>query len=192
MSFSIHIENRHRPATVVAFSGIAPRNHVYEWTTSFADFPANLIGVRDELSIWYQHDTGDLVEQLRKALANLGTRWLACVGGSAGGFAALLFGRLLKADRILAFCPQSACGERKRALGDLRWRQYCERTPAADISGEYPNADVHYAANDDLDAQHASRIVSNRRYTWSGGGHDLPHTLKKTGKLRDILEDIVS
>lgn len=184
----IAISHRGYDTTVVAFSGMAPQNHIYEWTTAFEDFPANFIGVQDEHQCWYQRTGLSVVRSLlRQKMAGM----TVFVGGSAGGFAALWFGKMMKADRIIVFCPQSACGKAKRELGDHRWPGKCEQTPARDIAGTYPQAMVHYAENDDLDAMHAARLGAERR-KWAHGGHDLPHRLKESGALRGLLMDAMA
>lgn len=183
---NIQIDNRHSDTTVVIFSGMAPKNHVYEWTASFADFPANVVGVRDPFDRWYQVGCDTLAARLNGIVDQLGRRWVVCVGASAGGFAALLYGRALCADRVLAFCPQSACGEAKRALGDMRWPECCQETPSHDLTGAYPGALVHYAIDNDLDAMHADRIDC-ARMVWPYGGHDLPYVLKRNGVLHSAL-----
>lgn len=182
------IDNRGYPATVVAFSGLAPRNHIFEWATALSGFPANFIGVRDPGDCWYRRGVAFTAASLWVALAAVGARWTAFVGGSAGGFAALMFGRILGADRIIALCPQSACGRVKRALGDDRWPLFCRNTPAGDIAGAYPKAIIHYAANDPLDAMHAARLGADMR-EWPSGGHDLPRALKDDGRLPEVLAE---
>ncbi len=186
----ISVTARGSETTAVVFSGLAPLNHIYEWSASFRNFPINLIGVRDPHECWYQRTLWPLCRRLRTAIAALGTRRLVCVGGSAGGFAALLFGRALGADRILAFCPQSACGAAKRSLGDGRWRDHCDATPSADIAGRYPGAVVHYA-DDPLDAMHAGRLEA-KRLRWPYGGHDLPRKLKEDGLLQGVLSEAMA
>jgi hypothetical protein len=180
--------DRHADATVLVFSGLAAINHVYEWTASFAELAVNLIGVRDLSDTWYQTDA-DLLDELRCEVDAFGDAWLACIGGSAGGFAALKFGRALGADRILAFCPQSACGPVKRALGDGRWRIPCEATPADDICGWHNRAIVHYAADEPLDEMHARRLCGAELRVWPRGGHALPHRMKEDGVLMDALQE---
>jgi len=179
---AITIDNRGHDTTVIAFSGMAPLNHLYEWTTAFADIPANFIGVRDPWECWYRRSSFRIMREIwRRA-----SRPWVFIGGSAGGFAALWLGREMRADRIVAFCPQSACGAAKRDLGDHRWSKLCLETPSLDIAWAYPQAIVHYAMDEPLDVMHANRIEAEKR-EWSAGGHDLPYQLKAHGILHDIL-----
>lgn len=188
----ILIDARGHALTVVAFSGMASKNRIYEWTRSFAGIEANFIGVQDDERRWYQVGTTEIIEDVRGAVARLCGARLMTIGASAGGFAALLFGRPLGADRILALSPQSACGEAKRALGDRRWRGMCGETPSCDLGGSYPEAIVHVASDDPLDMMHARRLSPGRLIVHPSGGHNLPTALKESGELRWILDDAVA
>lgn len=187
----IAVDRRPHPAVVVAFSGLAARNRLYEWTGSFKDVPASFVGVRDPNDDWYQTAFHAIGERLARTLDAMNPAKVVCVGGSAGGFAALLYGAALGADRIVAFCPQSACGEAKRRLGDARWPKFCEPAPSRDIAGAYPRAVVHYATDDPLDTMHAGRIDAET-VAWSHGGHEVPQMLKAAGKLEGVFLEAVS
>ena len=184
----IQVLARQSNKTVIVFSGMSAHNYIYEWTNTFVEFPVNLIGVRDPNNKWYQEGFTYTLAELHEAIAQVKTRFLLCLGGSAGGFAALAFGRLLSADHIIAFCPQSACGQAKRDLGDFRWPEICRATPSFDLKGEYPQAEIHYSSKDTLDTIHAQRLRAQVHHEWPEGGHDLPHFLKSYGHLRPILE----
>jgi len=188
----IQIDARGHDLTVVAFSGMASKNRIYEWTRSFDGVNANFIGVRDDSRRWYQLETSDIAEVVRRAVVRAGGARVMTIGASAGGFAALLFGRILRADRILVWSPQSACGAIKRALGDNRWPDLCNRTPACDLEGVYPEAVVHVAADDPMDMMHARRLTPGRLIIHSSGGHNLPTMLKESGELRWILDEAVA
>ncbi len=178
----IAVDHRGYETTVVAFSGMAPLNHMFEWTKTFEGFPANFVGVRDLDNCWYQYNAFRVLRELFRRVR----RPMIFIGGSAGGFAALWFGKRIGADRIIAFCPQSACGEAKRELGDHRWPGLCYSTPSRDIAGSYPQAVVHYAADEPEDVIHAMRLDA-RHCVWPSGGHDLPYRLKESGDLRGLL-----
>ncbi len=184
----IQVRPNNSDKTVIVFSGMSAYNYIYEWTNSFNNLPVNLIGVRDSENKWYQTNFNDTLYGLEEALFDLKTKFILCLGGSAGGFAALAFGKALTADKIVAFCPQSVCGKAKRNLGDMRWPEICHSTPSFDISGTYPKAEIHYSTRDSLDTMHAKRFVPGEFHPWPEVGHDLPHFLKVYGHLRPILE----
>lgn len=188
----IEFDYRGEAVTVVAFSGMMRSNRVYEWTRSFAGLPANFIGVQDPHQCWYQVGRAEIAKALRVAVRKAGGSRLVLIGGSGGGFAALLFGRTLGAGRILALSPQSACGAAKRALGDDRWPEMCQATPACDVAGAYPEAIVHVAADDPLDMMHAKRLKPGRLVIHPRGGHRLPTALKTSGELYGILQEAIA
>lgn len=188
----MQVNDRGYPRTAVVFSGMMSSIYLYEWANSFADLPVNFIGIKDPENRWYQSEAPELLGEIRCAISDVGTEFLLCLGGSGGAFAALLFGNALAADRIVAICPQSACGQAKRDLGDHRWAEICLDTPSLDIAGEYPAAEVHYAANDELDAMHAKRLSAGVVREWPEGRHDLCQHLKATGDLRMILEAAIA
>lgn len=188
----IEFDLRGEAITVVAFSGMMRANRIYEWTRSFVDLPVNFIGVQDPHRAWYQFGTAEIAKGVRAAVKRAGGTRLVFIGGSGGGFAAFLFGRMLGADRILALSPQSACGATKRALGDDRWPNMCLATPACDVAGAYPEAVVHVAADDPLDMLHACRLTPGRLVVHERGGHRLPTALKESGELRDILKEAIA
>lgn len=184
----ITVINKGAPITVVAFSGCAPRNSVFEWVQTFSLMACNFVGVRDDANDWYQTHR----EYIGERIANMApTTKRLFIGASAGGFAALMFGHLLEADGVLAISPQSACGKAKRDLGDYRWPKWCEETPSCDIAGPYPNAVFHYAANDEFDVIHAKRLDCEH-VVHPSGGHALPDVLKKAGQIGDIIAEAVA
>lgn len=112
--------------------------------------PLNRILLRDTANLWYQHGVSDLgrdadevagalrgwIERLRPSSVNT-------VGQSMGGYAAILFGALLGADRVLAFGPLSYLrADWARRDGDTRW------LPALDKLQRFPPARLY----DDLPA----------------------------------------
>lgn len=186
----IEIINRHAPLTVVAFSGIAPRNHVFEWLTALSSLPVNVVGVKDPHEAWWQIDGDRVTMRLSEALRALGPRRWVALGASAGGFGAILFGRGLGASRIVTFVPQTACGAAKRALGDLRWHEHCDGTPSMDIGAFGDGVEVH-VGDDPLDLMHAQRLKGAEVHRYPGIGHDLPHVLKQERVLERLLENAV-
>lgn len=182
----IMVDHRGEAVTLVAFSGLAARNHMFEWVSTGERLRANFIAVRDEFERWYQCGPQLLATRL---IAAIGSTRALFLGGSAGGFAAILFSRLAPASRVLAFSPQSACGQAKRDLGDLRWPQFCAETPSCDIEGDYPSLRLVYAADDPLDVLHGGRLGASRRDIHASGGHDLGRRLKERGELLPIIEE---
>ena len=110
----------------------------------------NRILVRDTANFWYQHgvsglgrDADEVAAALRDWIARLRPRSVSTLGQSMGGYAAILFGALLGADRVLAFGPLSYLrSDWARRDGDTRW------LPAFDKLQRFPPARLY----DDLPA----------------------------------------
>ena len=131
------------------------------------------------------------------------------LGSSAGGFAAMLFGKMLRASATLAFAPQTTLVPKQR-VHDTRWKDDCaalynrlkdrnDREQLLDMScylrdATYPV--VIYASNV-LDIDAANRVV-NRVPAVSlipvtgTSSHLTALVLKKNKLLQDVLEKHLS
>jgi pimeloyl-ACP methyl ester carboxylesterase len=147
------------------------------------------------------------VEFLRTEMARAGARRVVMLGYSLGGFAALLYGALLKADAVHAFSPQTflSFGKRLR-VRDHRWRRYVWKLyfgntrPFHDLRpilprGERTTFHIYYAQNSRLDAVHAAHVRESPRVTchaYAEGSHRLVTQLRDTGELLAIMERAVA
>lgn len=118
LAASYPIERRLRAPedpTILAFAGqaLVPGMPRHEFWSMLDPRPANVFLVKDFLQCAYQQGLLGLsadvpsTAALLRGLLPAGQRRLATMGSSAGGFAAILFGVLLGADRILTFGPQT-------------------------------------------------------------------------------------
>lgn len=184
-TYSFTFEDRKAKTTLIAFSGLAKKNNLFEWLKSSLGWEVNFVGIRDNTNSWYQNDKEELFIHLQGII--FGLENYLFLGGSAGGFAALYYGRQLDA-KTLAFCPQSACGEAKNQLGDDRWNLDFPNVPSFDLGlCSFPNATIHYSEDDPLDALHAERLDAKEKISWKYTDHDLPRYLKKKNLLPIIL-----
>jgi len=189
---------------VVAVGGIAGGMDMppYEFFGLLSDWPVSKVFLRDLDQVWYQRGVAGLgslpamAERLH-ALRSPGRNLI--VGNSAGGFAALLLGALTGFP-VLAFSPQTYLGRWRRLVSwDTRWRAQVRNvraTPGAILDlvpylrGLPLRAEVHYAAGDRLDRNHALRLsglAGVRLVAHPGGDHSLIKALRDTGELRDLL-----
>lgn len=142
-------------------------HNVFEWYKSRIDQADKHIFVRDVFKQWYvkginievpDHDS--LLRFLRQATE--GYRRVVTVGSSAGGYAAILFGCLLQAERIFAFCPQisiaplveSASSAKNPVLQELRGSsllKYADLSMSIDMDS--PAVVYFYSALSQIDVQ---------------------------------------
>lgn len=218
------LEDMEAPSQVlaVAFGGIAmsvggiPPFEFFRVLNETA--PAKKLLLRDRSQSWYHRGVDGFAEDIAGVEAALGRivereqpQKLVTVGASAGGYAALLFGRLLGADEVHAFGPQTFIGPglRLRHL-DYRWGKLWaslmlsgryqprygdlyrvfERTPSRSS-----RIVVHYCDSDRFDDAHARRLgrhpdVELRRY--DEGGHFIVKHLRDSGQLQPLLRSLLS
>ena len=130
------------------------------------------------------------------------------LGNSAGGYAAIIFGLLLKIDKVITFLPQTFFGPFKNTINrDFRWakRQLkIYRKPKnpkhfldlkkllRKICFDGVSVEIYYGVNSVLDSKHYKNI-RNFPFTfhlYPFGGHNLIKELKKHGILKQILNNL--
>jgi len=169
--------------------------------------------LRDVAASWY-HATPGIDGGVAGLAAFLAERTSAyervvCLGYSMGGYAALLFGRLLAADAILAFAPQTvlAC-EVLDGWGDGRWARMLAPLQARgdpdcmDLARLFSMRDLALpdqavtlfttSLGEDLDALHAARLSSHAVIVPISDAPVLHSAimvaLRESGLLREIID----
>jgi hypothetical protein len=153
----------------------------FEFLAASSRLHVRRLFLRDVQNVWYQHGIAGLGNSVDVAAASLraiagehGTKRLTAIGYSAGAYAALQFGTLLGADRVLALEPQT-CIRREwlDEIGDDRWDAALGRLDA--LGGPDPRCadlreaitrdrhgdtryEVHYNGLFPADERHALRL----------------------------------
>lgn len=134
------------------------------------------------------------------------------LGCSAGGFAAILYGQLLKFDKILAFSPQTVLNHKKEDLiGDVfnapktcQWLR--TRNPddklfhkSLDLANYKPfhgSIEIHYSVhgNKGIDKKHALYLQDDNCETFEhpGNDHMIALTLRNKGELKEIIDNAIN
>lgn len=207
---------------LIAFGGLKKgigRIAPFEFFNLTKNVAVKKIYVRDLKQSWYHatlpgiadspHGTVDgVASHLRKLIKQQRPRKVVCVGNSAGGYAALLFGCLIGAHVVHAFAPQTFIDKagRKRN-GDRRWEgaqirnvhnSKTRREGYFDLKKFLPlrktgtKYHIHYQKGSRIDSVHAERMhrvpsVVLHSYKVGGDDHYLVVHLKKDGRLKKIL-----
>lgn len=125
-----YLEDVHIPGEtlVISFSGQAEANVVptfeffeaLHWLETDYRVKLNKFFIRDVNNNWYHRGiegVGATVDEvaafLRGRIEALKPRKIVTIGNSMGGYAAILFGALLGADQIIAFCPRAFLDTRR-------------------------------------------------------------------------------
>jgi hypothetical protein len=185
----------------------------FEFVALTRSIPVKKMFVRDPRQSWYHrgmpsHGTTleSVGEVLQRILSEHDVQRLVCVGSSAGGYAALLFGALLRADEVLAFGPQTTLDrEQLAAIGDHRWDYLLQplydkgalEQRWVDLGRALPEVlqpptrvKVFYDETVPGDRGHAELLAGIdgvRMYKFGRGGHSLTRALRDCGALERLL-----
>jgi hypothetical protein len=162
--------------------------------------------VRDTTRSWYQLGLPGVTGDVASTAAYLRQRRAAYdrtlfLGCSAGGMAAMLYGELAGADRVLAFAPQTVLSERKPDdLHDHRWEPALTRLRASvadgrflDLPGLGPLAsavDIYYPVESTADRAHAEAVAGPRvrRFPQPGASHVIALEMRDDGRLKSVVD----
>lgn len=205
---------------LIAFGGMRGRIGMppFEFLKLTGEIPVKRVFVRDLRQAWYHaglppNGRGllSVAEELRGVMAGENVTRLVVTGNSAGGYAALIFGRLLGADVVLSFAPQTILdlGE-LHAMDDHRWDERLGEVTAAgtldpawiDLRSALPKlaapattSKVFFdttLAQDRLHAERLEGVEGLRLYRFGRGSHHLVRSLRDCGALARLLREAVS
>ncbi len=148
-------------------------------------------------------------DHLKSKFKELGTKRVVVLGNSAGANAAVLFGILLNADKVVAFSPKTFITPLKRILfwDHQWWKNHIRVYFTKGVNSEYwdlkkllSKSDVktkfqlHYSLHNRIDSMHCERMsgfpnVNVKGYEYKD--HDLVRHLKETGELHNIIANIL-
>jgi len=195
---------------LMAFGGIAGRMAAFppfEFFKLTRHLPVNKAYFRDLDQRWYHGglrgvtgSIGETSEYLRGMMSGCRARRTVLFGSSMGGYAALLFGSLIRADAVHAFSPHTWLRDRRSIRNRDKLKALHE-----EFSGEYfdlsdvPRAPagsgedhVYYDAKDRKDRRQVAHLETGRRlhlhlHPYRGGGHNLVKYLKAAGELEKLV-----
>jgi hypothetical protein len=200
---------------LLAFGGMNQRIGIppFEFFSLAGDIPVKRMFVRDLSQAWYHRgipgagtDLMSVADLLGELIGDANVRRLVVAGGSAGGYAALVFGTLLDADTVLSFSPQTILDlDTLASMGDRRWDDYLNPLVARDeldtrwldLAQALPPArrgETRYEVfvDDSLttDRGHVERLAGLSGlhvYRFGRGSHTLVRSLRDSGALSVIL-----
>lgn len=152
----------------------------------------------------------ETIEFYRSIINKKKYRKIVALGCSAGGFAAILYGQILKFDKVIAFSPQTVLDKAKEELiGDVynapktcKWLRTQSSDTEYQLSLNLNNfrpfkcpVDIHYCkhANKGCDKKHALFIESNncKLFEHEGNDHLVALKLRDEGKLKNIIDKTI-
>lgn len=199
---------------LIIFSGKQPLGQppVFNLHKGTRDWVVNKMYVRDRANTWYHGmhpGIGDgvdaLAAYLQRRIDECGVRRTVMVGGSMGGYAAILFGCLTTTDHVVAFGPQTFIDRWNRLrIWDHRSiyeKKQLDRLPSAEpayfdlrsvlaITPNRPTIDIHVGRGNRIDRHHARALQAFREVQCiyhPTNRHDISRILKRTGDLYPII-----
>lgn len=207
------VYNNGSKTTLVAFGGLGHQigQPVFEFRKILKPLEANLVFFKDSSRSWYHKpipEFGDDIHgkatRINEILDSLPQGPRRFIGSSAGGFAALIFSRLVSnvADCLL-FGPQTFLDQRScNIMNDKRWPRLVKMIPISDFMNVSSIAKLNQArtriivgsscSEDMRHALYAASKLPIELHVLSRAGHNPARELKSAGVLRDVLEEFVS
>lgn len=213
-------------AVIIAFGSMRLKEPVppFEWAGILRDMPTNKILVRDLNKIWYLRGLPGLSanpcetrDYFRLLLDEHQIRRVIVVGGSMGGYAALLHGALLEADEVHAFGAQTFLPARK---GLIFWKSvYARNWPilrrqtglllARDLDRSFYDLRAHlrraatagtvfhlyYCQDHPMDIRHARHVAGIpgvHLHPRVSGGHHVSLVMRDSGEMDVVLKNALN
>jgi hypothetical protein len=206
--------HEHLPGTktlLIAFSGLddfRKDNGKFDYFSFTRQNDFDVVLVRDINCTWYQmplpgrpDSRSLLIEYLTHVAQNYDR--VITMGGSMGGFAAIMFGRLLDADLALPFAPQTCIySEPGKIVGDERFKPRFERIEAMGMPLLYADLrDISYSSrlktiayvpeDDSYDIAHIGRLEGQPDVNVvliPRVGHGLVNPIFRSGGLHEMIK----
>lgn len=160
----------------------------------------NIVMIRDPMNDDYAQGIGPQLPDLEALLdwhESYGRRLrhvrdIYCLGNSSGGYAAIMFGYLLKAKAVWAFAPRSARPVERNAQA---WSNLVELLKEGNGVTEYK---ILYSANDQYDPmlieeiKHCPGIKTQQIEPHGKDKHQVLKEMADTGELSDLFPKFVA
>ena len=186
----------------------------FQFVQSTLSMPVNKVYLRDMHRSWYHHGLrpdgvaiDDSAAFLMENLIAQGVKRIVCIGSSAGGYAAMLFGHLINADEVHAFAPRTYVDvDNRLKYDDFYMDQYVENLYGYELAQkEYfdlrtvfeardngrTNYFIHYTReirNDCVNADHLLGVSRVYRHEYQEGAHRIARALRDNGHLDTLLD----
>ncbi|OAP39192.1 tetratricopeptide repeat protein [Sinorhizobium americanum] len=167
--------------------------------TSFAEYETNAIFIRDPGKSWYNGaipglsgNANELLDLLRAHCAKFDLSRVTVAGTSMGGYAAILFGTLLGAGRVVAIGPQIVL-DKNLPRSPSAPVKYSDLAPVIVGKHERTAIDIWYGFESALDLYNAllvPQIDGVRTFGVRGAMHNVLAKFKRTNELRRFFSHI--
>ncbi|UTW61846.1 hypothetical protein KFE98_17805 [bacterium SCSIO 12741] len=186
---------------------------ITDYMRSLDTFPVTKVFIRDFEHSWYlngipgvSNGPSETLFYLKKLISRFNPSKTIFIGSTFGGYAAMLYGNMLKVDEVHAFSSQSFLNGWNRLTHlDGRWKNYIRRlNPNAsdflDLKKYFrenrstnTNFHMYWDCTNHLDSVHASRMNFSNFYLhgYPFGGPTIMKSLFENGELQNIVRNFV-
>lgn len=192
---------------IIAFGGMAGNLGLppFEFFNLTNDLDVNKIYLRDLEQTWYHsgisgisHNIDGTASYLQRSIKDSGADQVVVVGNSMGGYAALIFGILIKADVIHAFSPHTSLKNPKLVRKKSKLlhvhinysKKYFDVKRIIKSHKGLGVFNIYFDSRNEIDAKHAKhlkRIKNVTLHTYNEGMHNIVRVLRDSGELRNII-----
>ncbi len=190
----------------VVFSHVSEQPGRFSFYGSFRDVAVNKLFVNTPCNGWYRDgvpglggDVDSAAGGMRILMQQVAPRTVVCIGNSMGAYAALLFGVLINADRILAIGPETLVDQPgSRSRGFLAGRSppafYADLLPVLSRPAADRQTSILIGESDPVDLECACRVAhlpGMGLRSLRGVGHEVPALLHRFGAWRPLIRGFV-
>ena len=206
LSAIIDISYQDKPL-LIAFGGISGPIGMppFEFFNLARNLDVNKIYLRDLSQTWYHSGLPGISKNIDETASFLkgkidesGADKVVVVGNSMGGYAAIIFGILIKADIVHAFSPHTfikdanfiRSKEQIRNVHNNFYNKYFDLYEVMKLHNNLGEFNIYYDSKDKIDKKHAMHLNSSQNITlhsFRGGGHCLIKVLRDSGELQNIV-----
>ncbi len=205
----IDLYDKEKPLLII-FSGFGDFITMpFEFSNITKKLDVNKIYLRDFSRTWYHSGLFGISKSidetaffLKRKIDESGANKVVVLGNSMGGYAAILFGILIKANIVHAFAPQTFLDnvdylklitKNDRKIRDLHnnfSNQYFDLKNVIQLHNNLGEFNIYYDSNNEIDKKYAMHLKSSkyvRLHPFCGGGHALIRVLRDSGELQKII-----
>ena len=201
---------------LVSFGGIQQGlgMPVFEFFNSISDIQCDKIYFRDFNQAWYQKgvDTelnhiDKITKYLEEKINSNQYKKICFLGNSMGGYASILFGRILNVNTVISFAPQTFIDRFNHILYfDKRWskqikkvynyeknsKQFFDLKKHLKKTNTYrTEINIYYSPKHRLDKKHAERLRHEKGVILNPieeGGHSVVKVVRNNGELKTLIK----
>ena len=180
------------------------------------EFGCNYLFVKDRKNSWYFQGVDgfsncleETVKQIKLEQENIGASCIITLGYSMGGYAALLHGCLLSAQKIITISPQTYVDveksmaillesdpkfEESKRLFPILVKRYGKYFDLGNVLHDGLNIDFYYGQDDPADIYYVAHLKNHRYINFypQVGCHNAIKQMRECGKLHEIFRGIKS